>query len=121
MPWKHCRIPIDASYQRLLDGVELLALADGDSPDVALFSRTTPCRRQRVLLLTPRAVELAADALPGEWEECDAPELFEWDPVFGPADACQRFGLSRPCFGRMRASLPPVIFGSRPNDDEKRE
>lgn len=114
MPWKHCRISISASYERLLEGVGLLALANGDPPDIALFTRTTPCRRQRVLLLTPRAVELAGDALPESWKPCEAPELFEWDAVFGPADACARFGLNRPSFGRRAAPTPPLVFGAPP-------
>lgn len=115
MPWKHCKISVSESYERLHEGVGLLALANGNSPDIALFTRTTPDHRRRVLLLSPRAVELAGDALPDRWTTCDAPELFEWDPVFGPADACVRFGLSRPRFGRAQPT-PPVIFGDRPND-----
>ena len=110
MSWKHRRIPICASYKRLLQGVMLLALANGDSPEIALFSRTTACRRHRVLLLTPEAVRLAGDALPEEWGLCEAPELFEWDRVFGADDACERFGLTRTCIGRSRLT-PPMIFG----------
>lgn len=117
MPWKHRRIPISASYERLLEGVGLLALANANSPEIALFSRTTPCRRYRILLLTPRAVELAGDALPDDWQECEAPGLFEWDPVFGPADACERFGLARPSFGRH--GTPPIIFGVSQTDKGK--
>lgn len=112
MPWKQCKISVDASYERLCEGVGLLALAHHDSLDIALFSRTTPDHRHRVLLLSPKAVELAGDALPDCWTECDAPELFQWDSVFGPADAAERFGLSRPSFGR-EACTPPVIFGPR--------
>lgn len=115
MPWKHCSIPIGASYERLLEGVGLLALAHGNSPDIALFTRTTPDRRRRVLLLSPKAVELAGDALPEGWKQCEAPELFEWDPVFGPGDACTRFGLTRPSFGRA-CQTPPVIFGGPASD-----
>jgi|GEM_PF-4580815 len=110
MPWKHCKISIDQCYERLLEGVGLLALANGDAPDIALFTRTTPDRQHRVLLLSPRAVELAGDALPEHWADCDAPELFEWDPVFGPPDACERFGLQRPCFDRAPPT-PPVVLG----------
>ncbi|CAN7555821.1 hypothetical protein LJR219_003986 [Phenylobacterium sp. LjRoot219] len=113
MPWKQCRIAVEASYEQLHEGVGLLALANKDAQDIALFSRTTPDHRHRVLLLSPRAAELAGDALCDRWTECDAPELFEWDPVFGGADACQRFGLCRPSFTRG-PTTPPVIFGSEP-------
>ena len=119
MAWKQCRIAISASYDRLVEGVGLLALANGNCPDIALFTRTTPDRRHRILLLTPRAIELAGDALPDDWCDCDAPELFEWDLVFGPADACERFCLTRPCF-RARPT-PPVIFGTPPNGADKRD
>lgn len=117
MPWKHCRISIGANYERLKEGVRLLALANEDAPEIALFTRTTPCRRHRILLLTPKAVELAGDALPDSWTDCEAPELFEWDLVFGPIDACERFRLCRPCFAGVRPT-PPVVFGRPPPDDE---
>jgi hypothetical protein len=113
MCWKQCRISVDESYERFHEGVGLLALANGNSQDIALFTRTTPDHRHRVLLLSPKAVELAGDALPDRWTHCDAPELFEWDAVFGPADACERLGLARPTFKRA-PSTPPVIFGTSP-------
>jgi hypothetical protein len=110
MPWKQCRISINTRYERLLEGVRLLALANGNSPDIALFTRTTPDHEHRVLLLSPKAVELAGDALPDCWTDWEAPELFEWDPVFGPPQACERFGLVRPSFGHP-SPIPPVTFG----------
>jgi len=117
MPWKHSRISITASYERLLEGVRLLALANDNSPDIALFTRTTPDHEHRVLLLTPTAVELAGNALPDCWTDCEAPELFEWDPVFGPPDACERFGLRQPSF-RGAAPTPPITFGGGPKPGE---
>jgi hypothetical protein len=110
MRWKQCTISINDNYERLHEGVRLLALASGDSPQIALFTRTTPDHRHRVLLLSPLAAELAEDALCERWGDCDAPELFEWDLVFGPADACERFGLCRPTFGKAPRT-PPLIFG----------
>src|SRR4051794_9929331 len=113
MSWKQCKILVDASYERLLEGVRLMAMANGNSPDIALFTRTTPDHCHRMLLLSPAAVEQAGDALSDLWTDCDAPELFEWDLVFGPADACERFGLAQPNFSRT-PSTPPVILGRSP-------
>ena len=113
MRWKQCTISIKDSYEQLHEGVRLLALANHDTPDIALFTRTTPDHRHRVLLLSPLAAELAGDALCERWTECEAPELFEWDLVHGTADACERFALCRPSFGKTPRS-PPVIFGEGP-------
>lgn len=113
MCWKQCTISIQDSYERLHEGVRLLALASGDSPEIALFTRTTPDHRHRVLLLSPLAAELAGDALCDRWVECEAPELFEWDLVHGTVESCERFGLCRPTFGHGRHT-PPLIFGQGP-------
>ena len=113
MRWKQCTISIHDHYEQLHEGVRLLALANKDSADIALFTRTTPDHRHRVLLLSPLAAELAGDALCDRWVECEAPELFEWDLVHGPADACERFALCRPTFGRG-SRTPPTIFGDVP-------
>lgn len=114
MGWKHCSMRIDECYERVRDGVELLALKAGDTCDVALFSRTTADRCHHVLLLTPRAVELAADALSERWVECDDPYLFEWDLVVGPKEACQQLGLMRPQFGRRPDPSPIIELGRDP-------
>lgn len=111
MSWKHRTIGFDESYERIRDGVELLALKAGECADVFLFTRTTADRRGRVLLLSPLAVELAGDALGACWVECEAPELFEWDLVIGPPDGCDRLGLRRPRFGRARDASPPFTPG----------
>jgi hypothetical protein len=106
MTWKHCAILLDEDYACIRDAVGLMALAAGDPPEVGLFSRTTPDRRQRVLLLSPLAVELAGDALPARWTDCDAPGEFRWDMVFGRDDTCERLGLTRPDFRTSKAQSP---------------
>jgi hypothetical protein len=114
MPWKHCFIRLDECYERIRDGVDLLLLGAGDTQDVALFSRTTADRRRRVLLLTPRAVELAGTCLSERWVECDGPELFEWDLVIGTPGVCERMGLCRPRFGRFAQPGPVTMIGRDP-------
>jgi hypothetical protein len=114
MPWKQCAISIHEDYECIEDGVALLALSAGDPPEVALFTRTTADRRQRVLLLSPLAVELIGDALASRWSDCDAPEIFEWDLALGPIEAYARLGLSRPHFGKPGAPCPVTIIGRDP-------
>ncbi|HKR88019.1 MAG TPA: hypothetical protein VJS38_07570 [Phenylobacterium sp.] len=113
MGWKQCVISIQDSYEQLHEGVRLLALANKDSVDIALFTRTMPDHRHRVLLLSPLAAELAGDALCDRWTASEAPELFEWDLVHGSPGACERFGLCRPTFGR--GHTPPLVFGEKPD------
>jgi hypothetical protein len=115
MPWKQCAISIHESYECIEDGVALLALSAGDPPEVALFTRTTADRRQRVLLLSPLAVDLIGDALASRWSDCEAPEIFEWDLALGPVEAFTHLGLSRPSFGKSRAPLPVTIIGRDPH------
>jgi len=109
MPWMQCKITVEASSARMEQGVALLARANAESPEIALFARTMADQRRRMLLLSPKAVELAGEALSELWTVCEAPELFEWDLVVGPAEASQRFGLQRPSF-RPSSLKPPIIF-----------
>lgn len=115
MGWKHCKMRIDECYERIRDGVELLALKAEDPCEVALFSRTTADRCHHVLLLSPRAVQLAGDALSERWAECEAPELFEWDLVVGPHEACGKLGLPRPQFRRSPEPSPIIEIGRDPS------
>lgn len=115
MVWKHCIMRIGECYERVRDGVDLLAVKAADPREIALFSRTTADRRHRVLLLSPRAVELAADVLSERWIACDEPELFEWDLVVGPAEACDHLGLCKPRFGRQPEASPIIEIGQSRN------
>jgi hypothetical protein len=114
MPWKQRIIGIDEGYERIRDGVDLLTLKPGCVEGVALLTRTTADRRRRVLLLSPRAVELAGDALAESWQPCDAPELFQWDPVVGSAEICRQLGLARPQFSEGRTPTPITPIGRDP-------
>ena len=120
MTWKQCTLPIEESCERIRDGVELLAAAAHDAPDVALFSRTTADRRHRVLLLSPRAVERASEALSARWSDSDTPEVFEWDLIVGCPEAHEHLGLASPRFGRDRPASPVFLMGGdpRPQPDD---
>jgi hypothetical protein len=109
MDWKQCVIPVTASYETFEDGICLLARAHGYPAELALLTRTTADRRSRVLLLSPLAAKLAGDDLCPSWKDCDGPELFEWDVVIGPEDACERLGLNRPVY-REPARRPVVAY-----------
>jgi hypothetical protein len=113
MGWKQLTITIDDGYERIRDGVDLLLASASADDGVGLFSRTSVDRRHRILLLSPRAVEIAGDALSRRWVDCEAPELFDWDLVAGVAGVCERLGLARPRFGR-RPPTPIVEFGRKP-------
>ena len=117
MPWKQAFIPIDASYDRIRTGVEILLAAKHDPCVVALFTRTSADRIHRVLLLSPAAVELVGAVLSRIWSCFDAPQLFEWDLVVGSSESYARLGLSPPKFGINAPKSPIALIGRDPLDD----
>ncbi len=103
MGWKHCIVPLGESCEQIRDGIDLLAAGAHGSAEVALFTRATTDHCGHVLLLSPRGVELAGDALSARWSDCGDPGVYEWDLVEGALGSNELLGLRRPLFSRIIA------------------
>ncbi len=110
MGWKHCIVPLGESCERIRDGFDLLAAAARGSAEVALFTRATTDHRGHVLLLSPRGVELARDALSARWTDCGDPGVYEWNLVQGALGSNELLGLHRPFFSRIAAGHEAALL-----------